>query len=56
MAKSNRNRKSKKNSQAHQAASAYGHSKKENIHSDVLGSYTGTPYSGAAPEQDADDL
>lgn len=56
MAKSNRNRKSKKNDQAHQAAAAYNHSKKESIQSDVLGSYTGTPYSGAAPEQDADDL
>lgn len=26
------------------------------IPSDVLGSYTGRPYSGEKPEQDADDL
>lgn len=28
----------------------------EDIHTDVLGSYTGTPYDGLRPEQDADDL
>lgn len=26
------------------------------IHTDVLGSYTGTPYNGIEPEQDVDDL
>lgn len=26
------------------------------IHSDILGSYTGTPEDGEVPEQDADDL
>lgn len=26
------------------------------IHSDILGSYTGTPEDGEMPEQDADDL
>ena len=28
----------------------------EDIHTDVLGSYTGTPYDGVSPVQDADDL
>ncbi|MGN0572646.1 MAG: hypothetical protein ACI4IX_01785 [Acutalibacteraceae bacterium] len=28
----------------------------EEIHTDVLGSYTGTPYDGIRPVQDADDL
>jgi len=28
----------------------------ENIHSDVLGSYTGVPEDGGRPIQDADDL
>lgn len=28
----------------------------DKIHNDVLGSYTGTPYDGEEPEQDADDL
>ncbi|MBQ6569966.1 MAG: hypothetical protein IJL87_06895 [Clostridia bacterium] len=29
---------------------------KADIPSDVLGSYTGKPYNGEVPEQDADDL
>lgn len=35
---------------------AYNHSEEESILSDVLGSYTGVPYDGERPEQDADDL
>lgn len=56
MAKKNHSQKAKKNDQVRKATVAYNHSKKESIQSDVLGSYTGVPYSGAVPEQDADDL
>lgn len=31
-------------------------SDEEDIHNDVLGSYTGTPYDDLRPVQDADDL
>ncbi len=56
MAKNNRGQKGKKNDKVRKATIAYNHSKAESIQSDVLGSYTGVPYSGAVPEQDADDL
>lgn len=56
MAKNNRSQKNKKNDKVRKATIAYNHSKAESIQSDVLGSYTGVPYSGDVPEQDADDL
>lgn len=56
MAKKNRSAKGKKNDGVRKATVAYNHSKEKSIQSDVLGSYTGVPYSGDVPEQDADDL
>lgn len=49
--------KEKKKKQSQQGDMAQAEcNKKENIHSDVLGSYTGVPQDGEKPEQDADDL
>lgn len=56
MAKNNHNQKNRKNNKANKAAAAYNSAKKGSINSDVLGSYTGTPYSGSVPDQDSDDL
>ncbi len=49
----------KKKTNKQQATNSYNDSTnkdKQQIHSDVLGSYTGTPEDGEEPIQDADDL
>ena len=46
----------KSSGKVQKATIAYNHSRAESIQSDVLGSYTGVPYDGERPEQDADDL
>jgi len=38
------------------AANAFAQKGQDDVLSDVLGSYTGTPVDGGIPEQDADDL